>query len=1020
MEPSELSDGPESQDAGQRRHVTLLFSDLCDYTELNELIDPEHIDELRGLIERQASAVIAGHGGSISQYYGDGILAVFGLPTASEQDARAAVNAALELRALASSWASAVPLPKNFEIGMHFGVHCGLVFARRGDALHGRYQLTGDAVNTAARLCTAAERGQILVSETALRGIEPFFQTDSGRELRLKGKRLSVPAFGIHAQTAIRTRFEASTYRGLTDLVGRERELSLLQSALAAAADGGTGRVLALTGGAGMGKTRVLEELTRRVPSDVYIYRGTCDSYGSVVPLQPMLSILRQMLDLGEASGERAHELVQRRCLELAPKLSAHAELLAGVLDLESGSDRAVQPALDRRLIDALCALVPSLGARLVVLAIDDFQWADDLTHRVLSGLLREHSHGLMVILAKRELGIDDGVLSASHHIELTPLSLDDCARVIRSLAPGALDIGLAGSMCQRTGGNPLFLEELCRSLPASRTTEAYAGEERSVPTTVHGVIQARLLRLPPLELRCLRVAAVIGNEFSQPLLAEVAADGGVEAVLEQLCAANIVRQVDAEGTYRFNHGITREVVYESVRLHDRRALHRAVAEKLQQRAAEGGVQAQNEALAHHFVGSGDHARAAHHAELAGDRASAASALDRARAQYGTALSELDALEQTPELSRRWLAVSLKWARASVYCQAPDQLKVLERAARLAEELGDVNGRADVAQMSAWICYALGEQQAAIDHCQRGLALAEQIGNHKQVGQLTSNLGQSYAAAGQYALALPLLERAVEIKQSGARKGESSVPVGFAYALSVTAAIYADQGDFARVEQLKARALEAVKGRGHPIEASMLGICAMCELWQGDLHACIATCQRAIEAAERVWGPYVFCISETMGSYSQYMLTRDPQQYERLCRAVDWLETRSMGLYISMAYGCAAEASLVAGQPERARVAAERALSRAAHSDPFGEAIAYRVFAELEAAESGQQGEQVATWLKWADGAARSRGTAREAALNKLCHARILKRSGSPAAEPLFEEARQALAAMGVTVHLDR
>lgn len=1018
MEPSDVSGGPESQDAGQRRHVTLLFSDLYDYTQLSELLDPEQIDQLRGWIDAQAASVIGRHGGSVSQYYGDGILAVFGLPTASEQDARGAVDAALELRALASSWAKAVSLPQEIQLSMHFGVHCGLVFVRRGDALHGRYQLTGDAVNTAARLCAAAERDQILVSETALRGIEPFYRTDAVRALNLKGKRDSVPAYGIQSQTGIRTRFEASTYRGLTMLVGREHELSQLKAAIASVADGGTGRVLALTGSAGIGKTRVLEELIRRVPKDVHIYRGTCDSYGSVVPLQPMLGILRQMLGLGEVSGERAHALVARRCAELGPELVQHAKLFAGVLDLESGSDRAVQPALERRLIEALCALVPCLPAPLVVLAIDDFQWADDLTHRVLSGLLREHSSGLMVILAKRELGIDDGVLSAAHHIELTPLSLEDCARVIRALAPGALELGLAASMHQRTGGNPLFLEELCRSLPASRTAESLAGEARSVPTTVHGVIQSRLSLLPARELRCLRVAAVIGNEFSHSLLSEVAADGDLALVLERLCANNIVHPLDGEGTFRFNHGITREVVYESVRLQERRLLHGAVAEKLQQRAAEGGVQPQHEALAHHYVGSGDHARAAHHAELAGDRAMAAAALDRARAQYSSALSELDALEQTPERNRKWLELSLKWARVSVYCQAPDQLQVLERAARIAEELGDLNARADVAQMSAWICYALGEQQAAIDHCQRGLALAQQIGNHKQVGQLTSNLGQSYAAAGQYALAMPLLERAVELKRSGARPRERSVPVGFAYALSVIAAIYADRGDFERADQHNQLGLASVSGRGHPIEASMIALSAMCELWRGDLRACIATCQRAIEAAERVCGPYVFCISETMSAYSQYLLTRDLQHYERLCRAVDWLETRSMGLYLSMAYGCAAQASLLAGQPERARVAAERALGRAARGDPFGEAVAYRVFAELKAAESGEHDEPVETWLKWADAAASSRGTEREQLLNRLCHARILQRTGDRAAgERLREQARRALAAMGVTVH---
>jgi class 3 adenylate cyclase len=297
MEPSDLSDGPASQDAGQRRHVTLLFSDLCDYTQLNELLDPEQIDELRARVESRAAVVIARHGGSISQYYGDGILAVFGLPTASENDARGAVNAALDLRAIASSCADAIALPKDFTLGMHFGVHSGLVFARRGDPLHGRYQLTGDAVNTAARLCAAAGRDQILVSEAALRGIEPFYQTDVVHELTLKGKRLSVPVYHIHSQSSVRTRFEASAQRGLTTLVGREGELAQLQAAIDAAADGGGTRVLALTGSAGMGKTRVLEELARRyASSDVHIYRGTCDSYGSVVPLQPLLSVIRQML----------------------------------------------------------------------------------------------------------------------------------------------------------------------------------------------------------------------------------------------------------------------------------------------------------------------------------------------------------------------------------------------------------------------------------------------------------------------------------------------------------------------------------------------------------------------------------------------------------------------------------------------------------------------------------------------------------------------------------------------------
>src|SRR5687768_16145312 len=164
-------DDRDRRDGGGRRcHVTLLFSDVCDYTSLAEALDPEDAYRLRRYVEQLVTGVIRKHGGTISQFYGDGTLAVFGYPTSEEEDSRRAIEAALELRELTQGPALDGLIPNGFRLSMHFGIHSGLVFAREGDSLHGRVELTGDAVNTAARLCSVAGQDDVFASESALRG----------------------------------------------------------------------------------------------------------------------------------------------------------------------------------------------------------------------------------------------------------------------------------------------------------------------------------------------------------------------------------------------------------------------------------------------------------------------------------------------------------------------------------------------------------------------------------------------------------------------------------------------------------------------------------------------------------------------------------------------------------------------------------------------------------------------------------------------------------------------------------
>ena len=176
----------ERDEGGDKRHVTMLFCDLCDFTSLTEVCEPEETAELWRYVETMAVDTIGAFGGSISQCYGDGILAVFGLPESAEDDARRSVDAALELRRLTHERPAELSLPSGFELRMHFGIHSGVVLVHQGDSLHGRFQLTGDPVNTTARLCAAARRDEILVSAEALRSIAPLYETEPVLDLALR------------------------------------------------------------------------------------------------------------------------------------------------------------------------------------------------------------------------------------------------------------------------------------------------------------------------------------------------------------------------------------------------------------------------------------------------------------------------------------------------------------------------------------------------------------------------------------------------------------------------------------------------------------------------------------------------------------------------------------------------------------------------------------------------------------------------------------------------------------------
>jgi tetratricopeptide (TPR) repeat protein len=816
-------------------------------------------------------------------------------------------------------------------------------------------------------------------------------------------------------------RFDVQSRRGLTPFVGREPSLEQLRVAMANAVERG-GRLICVTGVAGIGKSRLLDAFRRCLPSTTAVFRGSCDRFANVAPLRPFAQALRPSLLGGEdPTADRPVERLRERLGAIDASLLQHLQAFVRLLCLEvspdaeggppSSSPKGAPP--DSGL--ALRALFASVAARQpVVLLLDDWQWADDASKQALGVIVRAMVRAsVLVVVGSRAIEPDDFLLLDAERLALEPFTHEESTRAIRTLLPRSLDIGVSAAIHRRSGGNPLFLEEVCRSLPPEGASEHFAA---AIPTTVHGLIQARVARLPPAEVDVLRAAAVIGNEVPYWLLEKVSAGVDLRSVLQRLIDHELMVAGQTEGALNFAHGITREVVYESVPIRARRALHGEVALAIEENSPRNLAEHYEE-LALHYARSAKPARAIDYAELAGDKALASTALDRVRMQYGAALAAIDAQPPSAEGRRRWLKISGKWAMGCLYNPTRSQLTLLGRAAQYASEVGDQGAIANIQYWMGWIHYALGEQDRAIQYDTEALARAIEGGRSNLRAQALVSLGQSYAAAGEYPKALGYLAEGIELHRARAeRASRRSSASGFAYAFGCRALVYGDRGDFRLAYDDMNEAL-AIAGEAPAIHGSLLALLGMIQLWQGQWSACLATVQRSRERAEQVNGPYVLAMSRTVGGYARWVLERSPDALVQLRQSVDWLESRDIRLFLSFNYAHLADALVSAGQLTEAREFALRALRRAGEKDPLGEATAHRALARHAALDPSMDPDAQAH-IEKALASAETRGSRRDAAVTELLVGERLAAVGDrSAADAVLQKAKVSFEAMGMMWH---
>ncbi len=1027
LPPASAADVPE------RREATLLFADLGNYTRWTAQADIEDVAAVMDAIKEGAAEIVGAHGGFVNQFVGDQVMAVFGIPEANDDDPTRAVSAALELAALLASSRVRGLLGDGPRLTFHTGIDTGLVLVQRRDIRDGVFDLTGSAVNLAARLSGQAASDEILVSQATHARIVDFFCTEALPPRVLKGIPGEVQPYRIVGRGTARERFDIALSRGLTQYVGRARELGQLMVSLDEAARG-QARLVAVEGPPGVGKTRLMHELAERASERGFaVLRGHCQGYGHIPPFQPFLETLEDGLQVRARSPDAAASLIDS-ARALGPDIETHIPVYLYLLSLEA-EGHALPPSLTgqrlrRAVIEALgAALVAIARTRPVLVVVEDWHWADEASDALFRELARATAgHPIMAAVTYRQEQLAPQRKPLSNR-QVRLLHFDRAGT--RSLLCGLLQSDtlpdlLIDFVHGVTDGNPFFVEEVCHALLDTGALEGSPGawtlvrtrEQLQTPESVHAVVRARIDRLAADDRELLKLASVIGTVFSIDLLDALRADApcdleaALSSSLERLEARAHVLNLDPH-TYRFRHAIVHEVVYSVLLLRRRRQLHGRLGETIESQYHDHGLESHYEALAHHFDNSDFGDKAVQYAELAGRKAERSASLEQARVQYLRAVQRLDEMTPSPARKRKRVELSLRWASVLVHDPAPTHKQVLQRSLEYADELGDPTAVARCMCWMGWVEYTLGNQQSAIGWNQRCLEIAQQLEEPALQLRVRANIGMSLVMACDYERArahLSELHKAANVAAANDDTANADAACGgaihgdaahYGYAIGHEAVMAGDRGDFAAAAHWMARARAAVDSSGLiALVGALHTMDGMISAFRGDFAATLAAAERVRHIAERIDGAYQRQMAETLEGHARFHAQGDAAGIEQMRGAAMFLERRGIGLTLSWNYACLAEALALAGEADEALAHAESALARVTAGDALGQVTALRakgiarahcgddpeppMRASLEAAaRKDSPREQALVWLRWAalhDDRAQRKELARRAA----------------------------------------
>jgi class 3 adenylate cyclase/tetratricopeptide (TPR) repeat protein len=771
---------------GERKGVTVMFSDVSGFTSMSEKLDPE---EVHAIMDRAFEVIlneVHRYEGSINQFLGDGVMALFGAPVAHEDHAHRALSAALAIQSGLKPLAEDVRRMHGVEFRMRMGINTGLVVVGAiGKDLRMDYTAVGDTTNLAARLLGIAKPGQIVVGRRTQHLREGFFVFEDLGDFQVKGKTEPVRAYAVSSEISGRTRLEVSRERGLTPLVGRDQELKSLAGIHRRAADG-QGAIAVLVGDPGVGKSRLLYEFLHRLEAEgVLELETTCASYGRSMAYRPIVELLRRYLGLSDGiSGDEIRNRVAEQHQFLGLEGEERSILLAHFLGVSAPLEflnRLSGPQLKERTLGVLRdVFLRASELAPLILIVENMHWIDTASEEFLAHLAAGlPGHRTLLVLTTRP-GYAAPWLAPplAETIALEGLGAGDVRGMVRTLlAAEEISEQLFKILAEKCEGNPLYVEEILRQLQETGGIAVEGGEARlsradvTVPATIHDIIAARVDRLAEPLKQTLQGAAVVGRRFGISLVSrilEVVPDQ-VAGHLRELHGLDFVfpSAQEPELMFSFKHALTQDVVYAGVLERRRRTYHAAAGLGLEDLYA-GRIGDVVELVAYHYGRSAEAEKAVDYAILAAEKAQRRWANTEALVQFEAALKRLETMPDTePNRLRRIDGVVKQAEIKFALGRHAEQVQALEGIKHIVETAADPPRRAAWYSWAGFLHHMTGTQlEVPIAYCRHAAEIADAAGLTELRAFAECSLTHVFMVAGNLRGAVEVGERALGVFES--------------------------------------------------------------------------------------------------------------------------------------------------------------------------------------------------------------------------------------------------------------
>ena len=1034
---------------GERKQVTVLFADVKGSMELAAQLDAE---QWHGVLERFFEILSDGvhrFEGTVNQYTGDGIMALFGAPIAHEDHAQRACYAALALRDALRDFARELKRQHGIDFATRIGINSGeVVVGRIGDDLRMDYTAQGHTVGLAQRMEALASGGSIYLSEHTAKLARLYFALDDLGPFTLKGAAEPMRVYELTGAGPARTRFDLSRARGLVRFVGREAETRTLEAALDRTRRG-EGQVLGIVADAGTGKSRLCFEFAERCRAEgMRVVEGHCVAHGKNLPLLPVLEVIRAYYGIEDGDDDaRVREKVAGRLLLLDDGYRDALPLLfefLGVPDPQRPAPPLPPEARQRRLFALLRRLMQGGGAtgeEVALICFEDLHWIDAASEAWLAEMVDAAVGGRTLLLLNFRPEYRADWMQRAHYqqLALAPLTADAIQELIADLiGTHASTDGLAQRIHVHTGGNPFFAEEVVQTLIESGQLTGVRGAYRldatgldaaaarlDVPPTVQALLAASIDRLPEREKRVLQCAAVIGKDFAEPLLAAVAElpERELAEALARLRSGEFLheRALYPIAEYSFKHPLTQSVAQDSLLGERRRALHGAVARAIEN--AGGDLDEQAALLAHHFEAAGESLPAAQwHRRAAEWIAGSNSAQATQHWQRVRALA--DAIEDgalASELGGHARVMILEYAwRLGISQQTADEM--LREGEDWARRQSDPCALARLYNAYAIaIALSLGQLVRARELCEEGLRIAESAGDEPLAFALALRLALVIDYAGDVRAA----RRAIDAVNAYPRAVmEAASPlVGYdaaVFAIGFRGAVSQREGRLDDALHDFEQSIELARARGATeVLGWMLGLAAFVWIDRGEPARAARLAREAMEIAERIESP--LSRGMAMGSLTR-VLAQEGDLDGAIALAVQGVEAvaRTFRSQVPIALAALAVFRLQRGERDEARRVADEALRVAdTHGFEAGRLAAELALAriELDAADPGA----AAGWLERAQRTIEATGAlGRMPELLELRGEVALQRKDETGRDAALREALRLHQEMGAAAHAER